>query len=340
MEITTRQAPELISDVLRAGLVPFLGSSPGCGKSDIARAVAKAFNLKFIDIRLSQSDPTDLNGFPTINEDRSKASYVPMDIFPIKGDAIPEGYDGWLILFDELPSAPLSVQAASYKILLDKQVGQNELHPNVAMMAAGNLATDKAIVNRMSTALQSRMIHFKLVVDYKAWLEWAADNGIDYRLIAFINYMPDALHKFDPNHSDSTFSCPRTIEFASKLIEPLNIIPDTKLPLLAGALGEGVAREFHGFVKIMETLPELKHIINNPMGTKLPDEPSIFYAFTGLIARGLNEHNIEKLMQFIVRMPIEFQIITLSTFLKKNLHLSSLPAVSTWITRNSQSLLM
>lgn len=46
---------------LKANLVPFVKGSPGIGKSDIARKVADHFNLKLIDFRLAQCDPTDLN---------------------------------------------------------------------------------------------------------------------------------------------------------------------------------------------------------------------------------------------------------------------------------------
>lgn len=52
---------EATVNVLSAGLVPMVLGSPGIGKSDIIRAIAKDFKLKVIDMRLSQLDPTDLN---------------------------------------------------------------------------------------------------------------------------------------------------------------------------------------------------------------------------------------------------------------------------------------
>lgn len=61
MKIKTIDAPRLIMRTLKAGLVPMLVSSPGMGKSDIILAIAEKYNLKVIDLRLSQSDPTDLN---------------------------------------------------------------------------------------------------------------------------------------------------------------------------------------------------------------------------------------------------------------------------------------
>ncbi|AGI61786.1 ATPase [Vibrio phage JSF3] len=103
-------------------------------------AIARQANLKMVDIRLAQEDPTTINGFPTLDGGRSR--YLPPALFPLKGDSLPvkEGmeaqykqmvdaaqgdktklkqavetccYSGWLIFFDELPSAPRSVQAAA-----------------------------------------------------------------------------------------------------------------------------------------------------------------------------------------------------------------------------------
>lgn len=60
LEITPKAAPSLLMDAILAGLVPMLHGSPGIGKSDIAHGVAATLNLKLIDIRLGQCDPTDL----------------------------------------------------------------------------------------------------------------------------------------------------------------------------------------------------------------------------------------------------------------------------------------
>ena len=50
------------------------------------------------------------------------------------------------------------------------------------MVAAGNLSTDKAIVNKLSSALQSRLIHLFIEPDIDQWMNWAYKNEIDYRI--------------------------------------------------------------------------------------------------------------------------------------------------------------
>lgn len=112
-KISTEEAPKHIKRILNAGLVPMLHGSPGTAKSSISHQIAEEMGLKVIDLRLSQCDPTDLAGFPTIDKERNKAGYLPMNTFPIKGDELPKDKNGWLLLLDEFNSAPPAVQAAA-----------------------------------------------------------------------------------------------------------------------------------------------------------------------------------------------------------------------------------
>lgn len=94
-----------------AGVVPFIKGSPGIGKSAIVKEIAKTFDLKLIDLRLSQCEPTDLLGFPHIQD--GVASYAPMSCFPTTNTPLPEGYEGWLLFLDEFNSADRDVQKAA-----------------------------------------------------------------------------------------------------------------------------------------------------------------------------------------------------------------------------------
>lgn len=207
MQVKISQAIPMLASFIRAKLVPMLVGSPGCGKSQIIYKIAQDYNLKVIDLRLAQCDPTDLAGFPTVNG--KKADYLPMAHFPIEGDEIPKGYSGWLLFLDEMTSAPPAIQSAAYKLILDRMVGSHHLHKNVAIVGAGNLETDNAIVQPMSTALQSRLAHMELVVDPQEWTNWAAENGIDHRISDYIKFKPGQLFTFSPDHTDKTYACPR-----------------------------------------------------------------------------------------------------------------------------------
>lgn len=339
MKINITDAKKHIISVMKAGLVPNLLGSPGLGKSDIIREIAEEYNLEPIDFRLAQADPTDLNGFPCVNEDRTRSHYAPPTTFPLEGDALPKGKDGWLLFFDEMNAAPNAVQAASYKLILDRAVGSTPLHNNVRMMCAGNLATDKAIVNRLSTAMQSRLVHFTLEAHAPSWISWAIKNKVDYRVIAFIRFRPDLIHKFDANHSDNTFPCPRTWYFLSKIINKKKKVEFEELPLIEGTIGEGTAMEFIGFISIFDKLPTPAQILLSPGTIDIPDEPSILYALSALVSNIIDEDNFGDLMNLINRLPIEFQTITIQNILAKKVDIKKAIEYKLWIKNNAKELI-
>lgn len=336
MKVKISQAIRMISAYIEARLVPMLVGSPGCGKSQIVHQIAEKYNLKLIDIRLSQCDPCDLMGFPHI--EGQKADYLPMKIFPIEGDPIPDGYSGWLLFFDEFNGGALAVQKAAYKIVLDHMIGTHNIHKNVAMVCAGNLDTDNAAVEVMSTALQSRLCHLELQVDTQEWLSWASENKIDYRITGYMGFKPGNVYTFKPDHSDDTYACPRTWEFANRLMKTMPLDNDDMLPLMAGTLSEGVAREFLAYCKIDDELPKIAQIVAAPETIKVPDEPSVLYAMAGSIGHNATADNLGQLMKYVVRLPKEFQVVCLRETLRRNMALLSHTAVQKWITTSAVAL--
>lgn len=338
-ELNAKELKEALVEDLKVNLVPMVQSSPGMGKSDIVKSIAADHNLKLIDMRLSQSEPTDLQGFPQIVDGRMQ--YVPPSNFPLEGiDEVPEGYQGWLLFLDEMNSAPMQVQAAAYKILLDRMVDNHPIHNRVRIIGAGNLSTDKAIVNRQSTATQSRLTHYRLRVDHEAWIEWANRSAIDERVISFIKFKPSMLHKFDPNHSDMTFPCPRTWEFLSRMIKGKDTVDNRITHVrMAGTVGEGPSTEFKTYTQIYEKLPTIESVLADPAhGWIVPNEASERYALTTMFSHNINAENIDKLMVAIKRLPIEFQVVTMKDVYQINPDLKKHELVKQWIGDNAHKM--
>ena len=191
-------------------------------------------------------------------------------------------------------------------------IGNRPLHERVAMMAAGNLETDNAVVHSMSTALQSRLIHLELAVNKNDWMDWAAKNDIDSRVMAFIEFKPALLHKFQPDSQEHTYPCPRTWFFCSKLIKNQKILTnEDDLPLLAGTIGPGAATEFLEFARIYELLPTIDQIVANPAGVMLPNEPGIKFALATMVAENMDKSNATDLVKFLDRLPVECRVLCL-----------------------------
>ncbi len=317
---TPRQTKIFVQDTLEAGLVPFVQSSPGMGKSAIIKQIAKEYNLKVIDHRLSTSAPEDLSGLPAFID--GKARFMPFDTFPTKNDPIPEGYDGWLLFLDEFNSASKAVQAAAYKLVLDKAVGQHDLHDSVAIVAAGNLSTDRAIVNPVGTAMQSRLVHIHMTLDQKEFIEdIVIGHDWDKRIGAYLNWKPSNIMDFRPDNNDKTFCCPRTWEFVNKLVKGKykdfttnahgeRVFPMMeKAALLAGTITSGVAAEFITFCKIWDKLPSIKQIVANPELCDIPVDGATRYATVTHCVEYTDEDNVADVLKYIDRFGIEFRII-------------------------------
>ncbi len=313
--VTQKQVREEVIKCITKNLVPYIVSSPGMGKSSIIADIAKQWNLKLLDLRLSQCTPEDLQGFPM--RTGNKATFTPFDIFPLEGEEPPEGYDGWLLLLDEMSSAAKPVQAAAYKLVLDRMVGSFHLNERCAIVCAGNKASDKAVVTQMSTALQSRLIHYEMELNYEEWLEWAMQNDFDHRITGFIQFSPSKLMDFRPDHQDKTFACPRTWEFLNRLIEG-DEVSNRYLARIAGTVGQGVATEFITFAEEYTRIPKLHDILSDPENAMIPRESSTKYATVSMLIDRHDQDNMKDLLSYIKRYPIELQIVFSRSVLIRN----------------------
>ena len=331
-QVSLKQATEFAYQTLKANLVPFLSSSPGIGKSAAVHQLAKRFNLKVIDIRLAQEDPTALGGFPSIVNGRS--TYAPPERFPLEGDKIPDGYKGWLIFFDEINSAPRSVVSAAYKIVLDRMIGEKHLHPNVRMIAAGNLATDNAIVNEMGTAMRSRVVHIHVTTHSDNWLDFAAKAGFDSRVVSYLHYQANKINSFKQfgSSSDETFACERTWEFVSKILkanypDETKPVPADVAPLLAGTVGS-TAYEFVTYTEAFKDLPTIQQVLANPCGCALPVAPAVRYLMTGMLVGNTTMDNADKIATYVDRLPKEFAMVFIKLLWGKSDKFLNVPKVA------------
>lgn len=371
---------DLILRALDAGLVPFLEGSPGVGKTQASRAVAKSINYKHMDIRLSTMDPTDMSGIPTkVEVHRANGSiatrmeHVPTTLFPLEGDElplkydangnsylvdevddqgnvvlgknkkpnqVPARYDGWLLCFEELTSCNPAMQAASFKILLEREVGEAKLHPAVEMVATGNRASDKAVVIPMSTPMRTRLCFIEVAVDNAEWVKWAHKEGFDTRIISYLQWRPEALNAFDPNIKQLNCPVPRTWEFANSLLQQDTSTVTYMLDSVTSQLIEGVigatANEFKLFLSVFEHLPSIAAILKDPANAELPLEASHQYALTSVISNEMAKPNsdMKALTEYVNRMDPELQTVAYMETFRKNRSMMSNIHVNKWVILN------
>ena len=163
-----------------------LHGSPGVGKSDVVRQIAKQRGIELIDLRLSQLDPVDLRGVPSVDTKKHITSWNTPSFLPTDGEGI--------LFLDEINSAAQATQAAAYQLVLDRKLGDYVMPPGWAIIAAGNRSTDRAIVNQMSTALKNRFTHLNYEVNNDDWCDWALRSNIAVEVLGFIRFRPMLLN--------------------------------------------------------------------------------------------------------------------------------------------------
>lgn len=248
-----------------------LWGPPGVGKSQIVAQVAERHSVPMIDIRLSQMEPSDLRGIPFRNGER--VDWAPPSMLP---DAERHGATGILFL-DEITSAPPSVSAAAYQLILDRRLGEYQVPEGWAIFAAGNRQGDRGVTYSMPAPLANRFSHYEMETHLDDWAAWAYANGIDDRVIAFLRFRPELLFDFDPAHNPVAFPSPRSWEFAHRALQKFTDRPQLMQGGLQACVGPAAGIELHAFVENLDQLPDLDAIVRGE-DVPVPKETDLQYA--------------------------------------------------------------
>jgi hypothetical protein len=265
-----------------------LWGPPGVGKSQMITQVAARHGVPLIDIRLSQMEPSDLRGIPFKDGDR-----VEWAIPSMLPDAERHGPRGILFL-DEITSAPPSVSAAAYQLILDRRLGNYEVPPGWAIFAAGNRQGDRGVTYTMPAPLANRFSHFEVDLNVDDWAAWAYAAGIDDRIIAFIRFRPDLLFDFDPAHNPVAFPSPRSWEFAHRALQKFEVQPELLSGALQACVGQAAGIELAAFLAHLEELPDLDAIVGGE-ALPAPREIDLQYAVAAaLVGRAIRAREAEE----------------------------------------------
>ncbi|MET0063132.1 MAG: MoxR family ATPase [Candidatus Thiodiazotropha endolucinida] len=262
-----------------------LWGPPGVGKSDMVREVAMNHQAPVIDIRLSQMEPSDLRGIPfRVN---GSVEWAVPSILP---NSKRHGAAGILFL-DEITSAPPTVSAAAYQLILDRRLGEYQVPDGWAIFAAGNRQGDRGVTYSMPAPLANRFSHFEVETNLDDWVTWAYRNDIDERIIAFLRFRPELLFDFDPAHNPVAFPSPRSWEFAHRALQKFDKHPQLLQGALQACVGPAAGVELNAFVNSLDKMPDLDAIIAGD-DLPVPDEIDLQYAIAAaLVGRAIRAHD-------------------------------------------------
>jgi len=306
---------------------------PGVGKSQMVNEVAARHQVPVIDIRLSQMEPSDLRGIPFRVGD-----HVDWAIPSILPDAKRHGDKGILFL-DEITSAPPSVSAAAYQLILDRRLGAYEVPPGWAIFAAGNRQGDRGVTYAMPAPLANRFSHFDVEANLDDWSRWAYENNIDARLIGFLRFRPELLFDFDPARNPTAFPTPRSWEFAHRALQKFIDQPDLLGPALAACVGQAAGIEFSAYLANLSRMPDLDAIVEG-READVPRDTDLQYAVAAaLVARAIrnkNSSDIKEMLGYILDYAARFPLREMGVMLVSDIHrnigqtLFAVPQFANW----------
>jgi hypothetical protein len=304
--------------------------APGGGKTTIVHEVAQELDVPCIERHMPTMLVEDFGVlFPETNN--NTLHYKLPDWFPVKGRSPERG----ILLFDDRNQAGPDLQKVLANICQARTLHGVEMPDGWMVVSTGNRQADRAGANRVLSHLRNRETVLELETHLDDWTAWAINNDVKPEVISFIRFRPGLLHDFDPQRDQN--ATPRA--WVDGVSDVLGTVPaEAEFECFKGAVGEGAAAEFVGFVRIFRKLPNPDAILLNPTTSDVPSDPATLYALSGALSQRATENNIDRFATYIERIPSEFSVLSMSMACRRNPDLANTGAFTKWSIRHQDVL--
>jgi MoxR-like ATPase len=180
-----------------------------------------------------------------------------------------------ILALEEFNSAPPSVMAASYQLILDRRIGDYLVPHEVMLIAMGNRDTDHGVTFQLAKPVANRFVHIEMEFNWKDFLAWAVNNDIHPEVLGYLARWPSKTYDFDPNAPQHSFATPRTWEFVSKIVHAVTEQTSEMVfrALVCGGVGDSIGAEFVQHRKFMAEMPDIADILSGAITTFRPTNP-------------------------------------------------------------------
>jgi hypothetical protein len=297
---------------------------PGGGKTSIVHEVAEELGIPCIEKHMPTMLVEDF-GTPDMLTPGESFRYKLPDWFPYQGKEGTE--NGGILLFDDRNQAGPDLQKVLANICQARTLHGVRLADGWQVVSTGNRQSDRAGANRILSHLRNRETVFELETDLNDSTKWMLDHDVKPEVVSFLRFRPGLLHDCDPQRDAN----PTPRSWVEGVSAVLGVVPaEAEYESFKGAVGEGAAAEFVGFMRIFRKLPNPDAILMNPLTADVPSDPATLYALSGALAHRATDGNFERVCQYSERMPAEFSVLTISTAVRKNTDLTSTQAFTKW----------
>lgn len=288
---------------------------PGGGKTEVVKQVGSELKVPVVELHMPTMLVEDFGIlFPNSDAGATTLDYRLPYWFPRDGDAPDEG----VLLFDDRNQAGGDLQKVLANICQARALHGVKMPPGWMVVSTGNRQQDAAGSNRVLSHLRNRETVLELETHLDDWRAWALDAEVKPEIMSFISHRPELLHKFDPKQSAN----PTPRSWVEGVNSMLGVVPEgAEMECFAGAVGEGAAADFVGFLRISRELTDPDEFLKNPTKKGLPDSPIAMYAMVGAIAYRANKKTFNNVVKIAELMDPEygFLLMRMSTMLKREL---------------------
>ena len=290
--------------------VPFFKGKPGMGKSDACVQIGHNLDIpedRILIVHVNNHDVVDFTGVPSVTDGQTR--FNPTEMFY----KFREGTGAGLIVLEELPQSSTHHQTWAAGFLLERTTPTFKLDKDVRFLVTGNRVEDRAGAKQLLTHLSNRMYEFEMETSLDDWCEWAMENGVDSRGIAFLRLRPQLLNDFDANRSVN----PTQRAWTQLFLEVPQDLPTNHYMMACTAkVGEGAAAEWCAARDLMDKMPSIDSIRLAPDKVEIPTEPAVMYAVATALSMTTEPDAFTKDMVYVSRMPKEFQMVYITDTLR------------------------
>jgi hypothetical protein len=289
--------------------VLYITAKPGVAKSAIARSIAEKMGFRYMDLRLSMVDETDVGLFPSVGETEGvKCLDHVVPRWSVEANKQPT-----IVHFEELNRASQAVRNAALQILLERQIGIDfSFNDTVLLMASGNLGDeDGTDVEEFDSALNNRLIHYKHVLTTDEWIKNFAEENVHRTIVSYIKAHPEQLYKVATDGVQA-YATPRSWTMLSEFItKNFGKEADARLflPLLKKVAASYVGNSAMKYVQYCEDMLNINinDVLNNY--DKVKDDLAKYN-------RDKNSELIQDLKSFDLNKLTDKQVANAAKFLK------------------------
>lgn len=276
---------QALSLTLAANVPVILWGPPGTGKTETITRIAAAQRLPLETVIAALREPSDFAGLPVILD--GEVHLAP----PRWASALARAGTG-IVFFDELSTAPPSVQAALLRVPIDRVVGDLALPPEIRVVAAANPPETTAGSWELSAPTANRFCHLP-------WHPTGTDVAAGFvggfptpdlpklgrgwernvprhraHIGSFLHVRPELAVDLpdDLGRAGGAWPSPRTWEMAARLAAASHAAgagPEVRAALLGGAVGEAAALELVAWESDLD-LPDPEVILADPDALRIP----------------------------------------------------------------------